>query len=319
MDYSILFRQTFEELGFDVVLVPNTFDPPYNSVEGWPIKLPLVEFKSNTLLVMHFQDFVTFSNGRIVELDRVADYYGKYANQVVVTHWNHNLKNSYDGPVNLTEFSNHNYALMNLLRNEQQHWQHIITRPKTMAWQSLNGRMCPHRRRVADVLQSWPNGMLSYGSEIPLPEWSYITYRGTDNHDNFYRLANVYGVCAVNIVTETEYDIPLGIITEKTLLAMVAEQVPILIGYAGIVAHLRELGFDTFDDVVDNSFDNLPNNQRAEQALLRNQDLILGKINLTHLKTRLTAQRNFVLNTLPEWYASNFRKQAQLIADLKHF
>jgi len=315
MDYSILFKQTFEKLGFDVVLVPNEFDTPYDSVTGWPLKFPKVEFAPNTLLLMHFQDFITFSNGRIVELDCVADHYGQHANQIVVTHMHHALDTVYDGPVNLIEFSNHNYALMNLLRSEQHRWQHIVDQPKTLGWQSLNGRMCAHRHRVADILQSWPNGLLSYGNEIPLPEWSYFTYRGTENHDNFYRLANVYGKCAVNIVTETLYDDYPGLFCEKTLLAMAADQVPIMIGYAGIVAHLHELGFDIFDDVVDNSFDSLPNDQRAEQALIRNQDLILGKVKLTHLKPRLIAQRDFVLNTLPAWYQSNFEQCAGRLAD----
>ncbi len=119
MDYSILFKQTFEKLGFDVVLVPNEFDTPYDSVTGWPLKFPKVEFAPNTLLLMHFQDFITFGNRRIVELDRVADHYGQHANQIVVTHMHHALDTVYDGPVNLIEFSNHNYALMNLLRSEQ--------------------------------------------------------------------------------------------------------------------------------------------------------------------------------------------------------
>ena len=34
---------------------------------------------------------------------------------------------------------------------------------------------------------------------------------------------------------------------------------PILLSGVGAVAHLRELGFDMFDDVVDHSYDLLPN------------------------------------------------------------
>jgi hypothetical protein len=315
MDYSTLFAQTFEKLGFDVVAVWNTFDPPYHPQDGWPLKLPTVDFGPHTLLVMHFQDFITFQNGRIVELDRVAQHYGKYANQIVVTHMHRGLEKLYDGPVNLIEFSNHNYALMNLLRDEQAKWQHMINRPKTMLWQCLNGRMCPHRRRVVDVLQSLPNGVLSYGNEIALPEWSYSTYRGTENHDNFYRLGNVYGTCAVNIVTETIYDNVTGIITEKTMLAMASRQIPIIIGYRGIVQHLRELGFDMFDDIVNHSYDLLPDNVRAEQAIILNQGLITEPRNLEPIQQRLMAQQDFVLNQLPAWYRSNFETQAKKLAN----
>ena len=127
--------------------------------------------------------------------------------------------------------------------------------PKTQAWQCLNGRMCTHRRRAVDILQHWPNGMLSYGNEIPLPEWAYSTYRGTENDDNFIRLADVYGSCAVNIVTETEYNTTPGIISEKTLMAFAAQQIPIVIGHSNAVQHCKELGFDMFDDLVDTSYD----------------------------------------------------------------
>lgn len=315
MDYSILFGQTFEKLGFDVVGVWNTFDPPYHPQDGWPLKLPKVDFKSNTLLVMHFQDFITFRDGRIVELDRLAQHYGKYAKQIVVTHMHHDLDSVYDGPVNLIEFSNHNYALMNLLRSEQHKWQHIVEQPKTLGWQSLNGRMCPHRGRVADVLKTWPNGVLSYGNEIALPEWGYATYRGTENHDNFYRLANVYGACTVNIVTETLYDDYPGLFCEKTLLAMVAQQIPIIVGYRGIVQHLRDLGFDMFDDIVNHNYDLLPNDVRAEQAIILNQGLITQPRNLEPIQERLIAQRNFALNSLPAWYRANFEQCAKKLAD----
>jgi hypothetical protein len=106
----------------------------------------------------------------------------------------------------------------------------------------------------------------------------------------------VYSTSAVNIVTETEYATAPGIISEKTLLAMAAEQIPILVGHQGIVQHCRELGFDMFSDLVDVSYDNMPNEVRAEQAVWLNQDLILGKIDLAPYQERLRAQREFLLD-----------------------
>jgi hypothetical protein len=174
--------------------------------------------------------------------------------------------------------------------------------------------MCYHRRRVVDVVQSWPNGSLSYGNEIPLTKWNYATYRGTDNDENFIRLAPLYAQHAVNIVTETEYNTYPGIITEKTVLAMLACQIPIVIGYPGIVAHIRDMGLDTFDDVVDNSYDLLPNDTRLEQALLRNKRLITGEIDVSVYWSRLKSQQNYVLRQLPIWYENNFCTQAQRLA-----
>lgn len=314
MDYSILFSQTLTGLGFDLEAVYNCFDPVYDPQTGWPLKLPDIEFGSKTLLLLHFQDFFTNRHQRVLELDKVAQHYGQRANQVLVTYWNHGLQ--YTGPVNVIEFSNHNYDTAIALAHRWSEWQHILTQPR-QGWQCLNGRMCHHRRRVVDVLQHWPNGVLSYGNEIALPEWAYATYRGTENDDNFIRLNKVYGSAAVNIVTETEYDTTPGIVSEKTLMAFAAEQIPVVIGHQGIVQHCRELGFDMFDDIVDTSYDQLPNDQRVEQALIRNRDLIMGNIDLTPYKERLAHNRVFLLDDFPTVMELRFRRDCERLRSLQ--
>lgn len=298
-DYSEFFETTLKNQGYDVFGVWNAFDSPYNHHHGWPIKLPDVEFGPRTLLVMHFQDFVTIQNNQVVELDRVAQHYGQRASQVLVTHMHPNLEKFYTGPVNLIEFSNHNFREIQRLRDRWPEWKHILDQPRTQAWQCLNGRMCDHRRRVANILCDWPNGTLSYGLAIPLKEWAYDTYRGTENDENFVRLGKIYGSCAVNIVTETVYDQAPGLFCEKTLFAMLAEQIPVVIGSQGLVGSLSDRGFDMFDDLVDTSYDCLPNSIRLNKALELNRDLIVGKIDLAPYRERLRAQREFVLNDYP--------------------
>jgi hypothetical protein len=177
--------------------------------------------------------------------------------------------------------------------------------------------MCVHRRRVVDQLLKFDNGSLSYGNEIALPEWSYQTYRGTENHDNFVRLAPLYAQSAVNIVTETQYDARPGIVTEKTLQAMIARQIPVVIGHPGIVQDCRELGFDMFEDLVDCSYDWAPNDSRAELAIMLNQDLILGRIDLAPYQARLAAQRDFVLHHYSQRCFDNFTAQAQHLGTIQ--
>lgn len=314
IDYTDLFRKTLTDLGFDVVLVPNTFDIPYDPVVGWPVKLPTVEFKPNTLLVMHFQDFATIQNGKVLELERITQHYGEHAGQILVTHWNRDLASQYAGPIHLIEFCNHNYALIHKLKQQRHEWEHVVANQQRHGWLCLNGRLCHHRRRAVDVLQNWPNGLLSYGTEIPLPQWNYATYRGTDNDENFIRLAHLYSQRAVNIVTETEYNTYPGIISEKTILAMLACQIPIVIGYAGIVEHMRGMGLDTFDDVVDTTYDSLPNETRLEHALKSNRALITGAVDTAKLWDRLLSQQQYVLNQLPTWYETQFITQATALA-----
>lgn len=292
----------------------NCYEPNYDPVTGWPLKLPDVEFGPNTLLLLHFQDFVTHSSQGIPELSKVEKHYRDRSNQVLVTHWPHELSRYYSGSVNLIEFNSHEYTILKNLKTRADEWQHFIIDHRTQAWQSLNGRKCNHRLRVATVLQSWSDGILSYADSIKLPSWPYSTYPGTENEDNFIRLAGIYGQCATNVITETQYDNAPGLITEKTLFAMLAEQVPIVIGYPGIVADCQDLGFDMFRDLVDTSYDGLPNDRRAEAALELNKKLILGQIDLSPYKRRLRSQRQFLLDYYPGLLETRFMIACESLA-----
>jgi hypothetical protein len=214
--------------------------------------------------------------------------------------------------VQVVEFSSHNIREIQRLRQHDTDW---ALAPKTKAWQCLNGRETPHRWRAANILQSWPGGFLSLGMTMPLPDWPYSTYRGgTENDDNFQRLQGVYGTAAVNIVTETQYDYPC-LVSEKTLLAFAACQIPIVIGHQGIVRDCEAMGFDMFRDIVNLDYDHVPNNIRVEQALLTNQDLIQGRMTLPDLGARLAANRQHVLGSgLIDYYQQNFIRKATQIS-----
>lgn len=315
MDYSAFFQQTFAELGFDVVGVWNVFDSEYNWESGWQCQLPVVNFKSNTVLIMYLQDRVTVVNGCVLELEKIIQQYSENLEQIVAVHMHPGLDEIYSGPVKLIEFSNHNCALMNSLQSQIELWQHIPQQTKTMAWQCLNGRPCQHRRRAVDVLQTWTNGILSYGRDIPLTTWDYGTYPGSSNEENFVRLAQVYGSCAFNIVTETLYDEYPGLYSEKTLLAFLAHQIPIMISTPRLVEKLRLQGFDMFDDIVNHGYDLAPNDQRVEIALESNKQVILNRYDTSHLRSRFLANQELALNTLPDWYGTNFKTRARTIAE----
>ena len=310
MPYDRLMAHTFQSLGVDAVIVYNCFDPIYNNDQGWSLKLPDVTFGPKTLLILHFQDRVTAGNP-VRELAKVEAKYKANCKQVVVAHMSHGMEQCYQGAINLIEYNNHNLYTCESIAQRQTEWQHYFEQPRSLAWQCLNGRTCSHRKRVADVLKHWPNGILSYGDEILLDQWDYSSYRGTENDENFVRLAPLYAQCAVNIVTETQYDDRPGVISEKTLQAMIAGQIPIVIGHAGIVQDGQELGFDMFEDLVDISYDWLPNDIRVEAALTLNQELILGNCDLASHQDRLKRQQDFVLDAYPTWIRANFVRQAK--------
>ena len=295
MDHTVFFDAQCRDRGIRLVAEYNCYDPPYDPVVGWPLKLPDVEFDDRTLVLLHLQDFVTVTDNGILELDRIQQHYGDRSDRVIVTHWPHALYRHYTGALNLIEFNSHEY---NLVRNIQKDWSRfawITDQKRIYRWQCLNGRRCPHRLRAVQVLQDLTGGVISYGDVMPLDQWNYSTYRGTENEENYHRLGRIYGRADVNIVTETQYDRAPGIITEKTLLALLSEQIPLVIGYPGIVRDCMELGFDMFDDVVDVSYDSMPNGVRVEQAIQRNLTLLKGEVDLEPYRERLRLQRRSLL------------------------
>ena len=74
------------------------------------------------------------------------------------------------------------------------------------------------------------------------------------------------------------------------------------------------MGFDMFDDLVDTSYDWMPNDVRVEQAIELNAELIRGHCDLAPYQTRLQQQRQFVLEKYTELMAAKFQKQAELCA-----
>lgn len=101
---------------------------------------------------------------------------------------------------------------------------------------------------------------------------------------------SVYNKALINLVTETFYFSTWNInseffITEKTWKAFTANQIPIIIGPKGIVKYLRELGFDMFDDIIDNSYDDEPDSTRLFSSVKS-----LKKVILTHDVKALSAK-----------------------------
>jgi hypothetical protein len=316
MNFGHFFNETLGPMGFDIVNALGAVQRPYGDEAGWPLVLPKTEFTEKTLVIVHFPDFITLrADGSCVELEQVEKFYGTNANQVLVTYWTHDLDKFYNGPLNLIRFSNHNLGTSIELRDRFDEWKHILDRPRTYAWQCLNGRICAHRQIAANLLKSFDNGWLSLGMEIPLPTHPYNGYPGCENDDNFIALDYIYGSTAVNIVTETQFFQHTGIVTEKTFHAWMAEQIPIIIGHKGIVEHCRQMGFDMFDDLVDNSYDTVDGANRITAAIERNRYLIQGKIDLAPYKQRLQRNREYVLWGLIDKMQADFVADARKLAD----
>jgi hypothetical protein len=320
MHYNDIFCYPWLRAQWNVVYQPSCLDRPYTR-NSWSIRYPEVQWTDQTIVIMHTQDFLTIHDQRCPELRDMEQHFGDQSHRVIVVHWNYDLNRVYSGPLNLVYFPTHTYEIVENLRKEpMSEWRRRSPAPRHRRWQCLNGIPRAHRRLVHDWLKPHSNGVTCLGKIDPLIKDAYHdTYTWTGdpliNENNFLRLSWLYEHTWINIVTETQYTESPGIISEKTLFALLGQQIPIVIGYRGIVEDCRRIGFDMFDDIVDNSYDNLDDLTRWQQALELNQDLILGHSDLEYLRPRLSHQREWVLDQWPELMIKHYQQRSNEILE----
>jgi len=301
----------------NVLYQPSALQMPYCPKNGWPVKLPdlsTVDVLEDLVLVIHFQDSLTYHKGICVELKKVEDHYPKNIHHsIVVVVEDIGLVNFYTGDMHVVWFPTFIYETMSQMTNTRHIWSTYINSEPTKNWQCLNGIPKPWRKDVAYYLQeNFSNGILSLANIIPLQSHAYDDVyhgKGNDNPDNFLMLDWVYKDCAINIVCETIYDAPCGILTEKTLFAFLSGQVPITIAHQGYVKELIDMGFDMFTDIVDTSFDRFPNHTRWRAAIDLNADLLNFGVKRSGYIERLQYNKNHALHTLGEQCIKEYIKQ----------
>jgi hypothetical protein len=80
---------------------------------------------------------------------------------------------------------------------------------------------------------------------------------GKPNDNKFRFQAEFYKKIGLDIVTETVFDYPYSCITEKTIRPIGCKRMFIVVGAPGILSMLKSKGFKTFDDIIDESYDNI--------------------------------------------------------------
>lgn len=315
--YNRLFEDIWLDQGWDVTYQPSCLQNPPND-GAWLIRFPAVSWHDRTLVVLHCQDYLTWNGTSWNELDQIEQHFGDNADRVVVVVWDRAI--DYHGPCHVIYFPAHSYDVINQLANhEHGAWLRRYQQPvRPRIWQCLNGCGRPHRRQVFDWIRDLPRGVASYWHEHPLPVTTYQQWQesgmGADSK-NFFNLEWLYSTTQINVVTETVYTGPSGIITEKTLFAFAAGQIPLVIGHRGLVQQCRELGFDMFDDIVDTSYDQLGDDQRWCEALQRNRALLEQGVDASSVATRLQNQQHYLLENWRPYLVSLFQAQVARIQD----
>lgn len=97
--------------------------------------------------------------------------------------------------------------------------------------------------------------------------------------ENFEQhLSSWYEFSVIEIISETIFLQNTGLITEKYFNSVYGYTIPIILNVPGAIQKIRDLGFDVFDDVVDNSHDLIEDHYlRLITAIDNNRRLLIDK------------------------------------------
>jgi len=114
----------------------------------------------------------------------------------------------------------------------------------------------------------------------------YVDYHGHSAHLSQIIPIDVFNQTAYSIVAETDHDNTLSCFTEKTAKPLIAKRLFVVFSGYKFLHNLRRLGFKTFSDVIDESYDLILNDtvrysmafEQVKQLCNMDQSLVLKKI-----------------------------------------
>jgi hypothetical protein len=184
-------------------------------------------------------------------------------------------------------------------------------------WLSLMRWLRPHRKyafqnyisKLSDsVVFSF--GKQNFLGQNPDFDCSDRFYHGPEllNTNNFLSLIPLYNSCGGSIVSETALD---RTITEKTFHAIMAGHPVLIIGVKGSIQHLRDHGFDVFDDILDHRYDGFDSiYQRIDRLFHDNAHILSAPLDRSMIADRLEQNR---------WHLWKYRDRIckQMITDVR--
>jgi hypothetical protein len=129
--------------------------------------------------------------------------------------------------------------------------------------------------------------------------------------------ADFYSQVAMDIVNETVFHYPYPYITEKTLRPINCKRMFILFAPAGQLSYLQGLGIQTFDDIIDESYDQIKDPEQrflaVEQAIRQFCKLGLEEIRAYYHNNQARFKHNFdVIKNLRRVEIDNFLRNTNV-------
>ena len=146
-----------------------------------------------------------------------------------------------------------------------------------------------YNKRLLDLYRDTPL--------TPHKNWSMDDNVGS-YHRNFIKKSGIY------IISETVFDHPYPIFSEKTISALLSNRPCLIIGPPNSLKALKEQGFKTWDNVIDESYDGIVDpNHRMEQIFelvttINKKPLAELRQNVLQSKDRLVHNKNLMLENI---------------------
>lgn len=124
-----------------------------------------------------------------------------------------------------------------------------------------------------------------------------------------------------SVISETSMSSVIPNFSEKTFRAIANGHPFIILGSQGSLEFLKQLGFDTFDDIFDNSYDSVADEYQRMIAVFNTIDKInsMDLEQLTQIKSQLLPRRLDNARIYQKLYQSMLDKSTVLIQELKQY
>lgn len=200
---------------------------------------------------------------------------------------------------------------------------------KPYYFDALLGRAKPHRESVCNYIKNkLPNkGILTYinntycdfdtkdsdkwiweskGLDLTsTPKWTveYMNYYGHPIRLSQIVPLSIYNQSAYSVIAETNADDDYVFFTEKTVKPILSKRLFLMSGNQYSLAALREMGFQTFGDIIDESYDSVPNFNDRNNLMLEQLSWLCEQDQREILdKVKPIAEHNYAHMMNTDWY-----------------
>ena len=164
--------------------------------------------------------------------------------------------------------------------------------------------------QIVDDYEVWVSETRGVKIEKPL-EWTVdrVSYYGHNMSVSQVIPINVYNKTAYSIIAETNWASNYQFFTEKTVKPIIGKRLFIMIAGQGYLKALRNLGFKTFDGIIDESYDDYSDDLFRWDAACEQMKLLCNRDQREVLEAvQPIVEHNFKVMMNTDWYGNFIRE-----------